>query len=63
MNKKISDRYRIASVGLFVAALVSFIVAFLIGIFLVRIIFIGVGGLYLLCGVGLALLSRYVANH
>ncbi len=63
MNKKISDRYRIVSVVDFVVALVFFIVAFLIDIFLVKITFIGVGGFFLLCGVGFALLSRYIANH
>lgn len=63
MNKKMSDRYRIVSVLEFVAALVFFSAAFLIDIFLVKIAFIGVGGFFLLCGVGFALLSRYVANH
>jgi hypothetical protein len=62
MNKKTSGMYRIASVGFCAAALVSFIVAFLISIFVMKILFIGLGVLFILCGIGFALLSRYFAN-
>jgi len=63
MNKKIASWYRIASGGNFAAALIFFIVAFLLSIFFAKILFIGLGVLCILLGVLFAFLSRYFANH